>query len=86
MNNPPATPEHAPIPRPNVPAPAGDPPELPVNAPSDFPTPTLTTGTVDDHDAPAVERASGNEAMVRETNDSTEAPEEFEGDNEVAAV
>lgn len=85
MDNPSATPEHAPTPRPNVRDPAGDPPELPVNAPSDFPIPHPTTGTVDDDDAPADEHESENEALMRETNDSTETPEEFERDNEVTA-
>jgi hypothetical protein len=85
MDNPSATPERAPTPRPNVPDPAGDPPEFPVTISSDFPIPPSTTGTVDDDDAPADERASENEAMLRETNDSTETPEEFERDDEVTA-
>ena len=82
MNNPSATPERAPTRRLNVPDTAGEPPELPVTVPSDFPIPPPTTGTVDDDDAPADEHESENEAMVRETNDSTEAPEEFERDDE----
>jgi hypothetical protein len=82
MNNPSATQEHAPTRRLNVPDPAGDPPELPVTVPSDFPIPHPMTGTVDDDDAPADEHESENEAMVRETNDSTETPEEFEQDDE----
>jgi hypothetical protein len=82
MNNPSALREHAPTPRPNVPDPAGDPPELPLTVPSDFPIPHPTTGTVDDDDAPADEHASENEAMVRETSDSTETPADFERDDE----
>ena len=82
MNNQLATREHAFTRRPNVLDPAGDPPQLPVTVPSDFPIPHRTTGTVDDDDAPADEHESENEAMVRETNDSTETPEEFERDDE----
>jgi hypothetical protein len=41
-----------------------------------------TTGTVDDDDDPADENPSENEAPIRETNEATEAPEEFEVDHE----
>jgi hypothetical protein len=82
MNNPFATREHVPTRRANVPNPAGDLPELPVTVPSDFPIPHPTTGTVDDDDAPADEQESENEAMVGETSDFTETPEEFERDDE----
>lgn len=41
-----------------------------------------TTGTVDDDDDPADENPNENEASIRETNEATEAPEEFEVDDE----
>jgi hypothetical protein len=41
-----------------------------------------TTGTVDDDDDPADENPRENEAPIRETNEATEAPEEFEVDDE----
>jgi hypothetical protein len=41
-----------------------------------------TTGTVDDDDDPADERADENEAPIREASDATEAPEEFNVDDE----
>jgi hypothetical protein len=41
-----------------------------------------TTGTVDDDDDPADESPNENEAPIRETSDATEAPEEFEVDDE----
>jgi hypothetical protein len=41
-----------------------------------------TTGTVDDDDDPADESRNENEAPIRETNEATEAPEEFEVDDE----
>jgi hypothetical protein len=82
MNDPFAIRDYAPTRRPDVPEPAGDPPELPVTVPSDFTIPHPTTGTVDDDDAPADEHEGENEAMVRETNDATETPEEFERDDE----
>jgi hypothetical protein len=41
-----------------------------------------TTGTVDDEDEPEDERPDENEAPIRETSDKTEAPEEFEVDDE----
>jgi hypothetical protein len=40
------------------------------------------TGTVDDDDDPDDEREYENEAPVRERSDATEAPEEFEVDDE----
>jgi len=41
------------------------PPEVSEKLPSDFFAPILTTGTVDDDDDPAGERADENEASVR---------------------
>jgi hypothetical protein len=41
-----------------------------------------TTGTVDDDDDPADENPNENEAPIRETSEGTEAPEEFEVDDE----
>jgi hypothetical protein len=49
---------------------------------SDFPIAPPTTGTVDDDDDPADERADENEARMRETNENTEAAEEFQHDDE----
>jgi hypothetical protein len=43
-----------------------------------------TTGTVDDDDEPEDEQPDENEAPIRETSDKTEAPEEFELDDEDA--
>jgi hypothetical protein len=43
-----------------------------------------TTGTVDDEDEPEDETPEENEAPIRETSDRTEAPEEFELDDEDA--
>jgi hypothetical protein len=40
------------------------------------------TGTVDDDDDPADEQPDENEAPIRESSDKTEAPEEFELDDE----
>jgi hypothetical protein len=40
------------------------------------------TGTVDDEDDRDDERADENEAPIRETNEKTETPEEFETDDE----
>jgi hypothetical protein len=47
-------------------------------------TPSVHTGsgTPDDDDDPNDERADENEAPVRELDDRTEAPEEFEVDDE----
>jgi hypothetical protein len=52
-------------------------PEVSEHWPTDFPTPLLTTGTVDDDDDPAHERSAENEAPVREKNENTDAAEEF---------
>ena len=49
--------------------------------PIDVPTPPIT-GTVDDDDDPADERADENEAPVREKNDLIEANDEFYRDDE----
>jgi hypothetical protein len=49
---------------------------------SDFPNAPSTTGTVDDDDDPADERAGENEASVREKNENTEATEEFQQNGE----
>jgi hypothetical protein len=54
----------------------------PASAPAEFTVPHPTTGTDDDDDEPADEHPGENEASERETNDSTEAPEEFEADDE----
>ena len=43
-----------------------------------------STGTIDDEDEPEDESEDENEAPVRETSDRTEAPEEFEKDDEDA--
>jgi hypothetical protein len=52
---------------------------------SAFPEPDTThprSGTEDDDDDRDDEHASENEASVRETDERTEAPEEFEKDDE----
>lgn len=49
--------------------------------PSDI-APPPTTGTVDDDDNPADERADENEAPVRERSENTSARAEFERDDE----
>ncbi|MGA2778847.1 MAG: hypothetical protein ABSF94_14930 [Steroidobacteraceae bacterium] len=59
-----------------------DEPELPVGVPSDFPIPEPTTGTVDDDDGVQDEQPGENEIQVRETDENTEAPDEFEIDDE----
>jgi hypothetical protein len=41
-----------------------------------------STGTIDDDDEPEDESEDENEAPIRETSDRTEAPEEFEKDDE----
>jgi hypothetical protein len=41
-----------------------------------------TTGTVDDEDDRDDERIDENEASIRETDEKTESPEEFEIDDE----
>jgi hypothetical protein len=50
--------------------------------PSDIATPLPATGTVDDDDNPADERADENEAPVRERSENTSARAEFERDDE----
>jgi hypothetical protein len=57
-------------------------PEVSEKWPTDFPTAPLTTGTVDDDDDPAHERSCENEAPVREKNENTDAPEEFQYNDE----
>ncbi len=57
-------------------------PEEPQTLPSDFPIPPPTTGTVDDDDDPADERADENEAPVREKNENTDTAEEFQYNDE----
>ncbi len=56
-----------------------DPLDLPVVAPL---AAESTTGTVDDDDDRDDEHGDENEIPVRETDDDTEAPEEFEVDDE----
>ncbi len=46
--------------------------------------PHRSTGTVDDDDEPEDEQDGENEASERETNDSTELPEELDGKKEHA--
>jgi len=41
-----------------------------------------STGTIDDDDEPEDESEDENEPPIRETSDATEAPEEFEVDDE----
>jgi hypothetical protein len=48
----------------------------------DYPATHPSTGTVDDDDDPADEQPGENEAEVGESRDDTEAPEEFERDDE----
>jgi hypothetical protein len=57
-------------------------PEASETLPSDFPIPPPATGTVDDDDDPADERADENEAPIRESNENTETTEEFQQDDE----
>jgi hypothetical protein len=54
----------------------------PAGAPPEFTVPHPTTGTEDDDDEPEDEHPGENEASEREADDSTEAPEEFETDDE----
>jgi hypothetical protein len=61
-------------------------PESPEYPPSDFPLPEPTTGTEDDDDAPEDEHPGENEAEVREHDENTEAPEEFDVDDEDRAA
>jgi hypothetical protein len=57
-------------------------PEGEQTLPSDFPAPPPSTGTVDDDDDPADERADENEPPVREKNENTDAVEEFQYNDE----
>jgi len=57
-------------------------PEVSEQMPSDFPIPSLTTGTVDHDDDPAHERSGENEAPVREKNENTDTTEEFQYNDE----
>jgi hypothetical protein len=57
-----------------------DPPFLFAVPPADESIPS--TGTVDDDDEPEDESDDENEAPIRERSDATEAPEEFEKDDE----
>ena len=57
-------------------------PEVAEKLPSEFFVPTLKTGTVDDDDDPAGERADENEASVRDPEENTEATAEFQHDDE----
>jgi hypothetical protein len=55
----------------------------PVNTPAER-SPTLpSTGTIDDQDEPEDERDEENEIPLIAPSDDTEAPEEFEGNNDV---
>jgi len=53
---------------------------LPSDVLPEFPVPNASTGTVDDDDEPEDEHDGENEASERRTDDSTEAPEEFQHD------
>jgi hypothetical protein len=53
---------------------------------TDVPVSSPTTGTIDDEDDPADERADENEAPVREKNDNIEASQEFQYDDEDRGV
>jgi hypothetical protein len=57
-------------------------PEASEILPTDFPVLLSTTGTVDDDDDPADERADENEVPVREKDENVEATEEFQRDDE----
>ncbi len=56
--------------------------ELPVAVPREYTEPLRSTGTVDDDDEPEDEHEGENEAAERASSDRTEAPEEFERDDE----
>ena len=47
---------------------------------SEFPVPNASTGTVDDDDEPEDEHDGENEASERKIDEGTEAPEEFQHD------
>jgi len=55
---------------------------IPAEIDSQFQAERGSTGTVDDDDEPEDEHDGENEASERETRDDTEAPEEFERDDE----
>ena len=58
-------------------------PEIPaVPLPGEFPDPRPSTGIIYDDDAPEDEHDGENEAPSRTVSDNTEAPEEFERDEE----
>jgi hypothetical protein len=52
------------------------------NVPSESIVPAPTTGTEDDDDDRDDEHEGENEAPIREINEQTEAPDEFEVDDE----
>ena len=56
-------------------------PDSPASDPPEYSVPRPTTGTADDDDEPEDEHADENEARERETDENTEAPEEFEVDD-----
>jgi hypothetical protein len=56
--------------------------DLVTNVQSESGEPTPATGTQDDDDDRDDEHAGENEAPIREVDDQTEAPEEFEVDDE----
>jgi hypothetical protein len=56
--------------------------ELVSNIQSEGVAPTPTTGTQDDDDDRDDEHEGENEALIREIDERTEAPEEFEVDDE----
>jgi hypothetical protein len=53
-----------------------------MNIEDPYPIERPATGTVDDEDDRDDERAGENEAPIRETDEETESPEEFEIDDE----
>jgi hypothetical protein len=56
--------------------------DLPVSERPEPPEPRHSTGTIDDDDEPEDEHDGENEAAERATSDDTEAPEEFQRDDE----
>jgi hypothetical protein len=68
--------------KPPVPASTRKESDSPADVPPEFSVPRPTTGTTDDDDEPEDEHDGENEASERETRDSTEAPEEFQVDDE----
>jgi hypothetical protein len=69
-------------PRPYAPTIGAAAPAQPVRVPPEFPPKEPTTGTEDDDDEPEDEHDGENEASERASNEHTEAPEEFEYDDE----